>query len=326
MQRSEALAIFNKLKDDMALFGKLVAPEAFYAKTPLFHYEIYKHLMDDSIRRLAIAAPRGHSKSMIATKINVLHKILHKKPNDVLPIVIISESETQSIDFLYDIKSMLSESELIRDVYSLLWGVEFNEGSSKKWTETQIILPNKVKIVAKGTGQKIRGINYRNVRPRLIILDDFESEHNTDTPESVIKNRKWVTNAVIPALADDGRIVIIGNMVADDCFLAWVRENKGWKVLWYRAIDDAWQKPLWKERFSATRLREIRKFDYEDMNNPFGFWREYMNEAIPLMSVVLCQRIFGILITTSLKDALSGFMVYPAWCFQKRMIKKILGQ
>jgi len=265
----------------MALFGKLVAPDAFYAEIPDFHYEIYACLVNKDIRRLAIAAPRGHSKTMVVTKINVLHKILHKESHEILPIVIISESETQSIDFLYDIKTLLQESQLIKDVYETVWGCKFGEEGARKWTETQIILPNKVKVVGKGTGQKIRGINYLNVRPRLIILDDFESEHNTDTPESVIKNRKWVTGAVIPALADDGRIIVVGNMVADDCFLSWVKDNRGWKVLWYSAINSDWTTPLWKERYPVHRLKEIRKYDYDDMDNPFGFWREYMNEAVP---------------------------------------------
>uniref|UniRef100_A0A6H1ZLW7 Putative terminase n=1 Tax=viral metagenome TaxID=1070528 RepID=A0A6H1ZLW7_9ZZZZ len=281
MPSEQSLQLYNTLGNNMALFGKLVAPDAFYAPSPPFHYEIYRDLMNKNIKKLGVAAPRNSAKSMVATKINVLHNILHKDPNYIMPIVIISESESQSIDFLYDIKSMLVESELINSLYSEYWGFNFGEESSKKWTETQIILPNKVKVVAKGTGQKIRGSNYLNVRPRLIILDDFESEHNTDSPEAVVKNRKWVTNAVIPALADDGRIVIIGNMVSDDCFIAWIKENASWTIRWYQAIDDDWQNPLWPERFPKDRLLAIRKYDYEQMDNPFGFWREYMNIPVP---------------------------------------------
>lgn len=278
--------IITSLSKNMAAFGKLLAPDAFYAPIPDFHYEIYSALMNDSIKRLAIAAPRGHSKTLMATKINTIWHIMHKKPEFVLPIVLISESETQSIDFLYDIKVLLTESNLISNHYAPYWGHGFDEESCKayrdgKWTETQIILPNLVKITAKGTGQKIRGCNYRNVRPRLFVIDDFESEHNTENPESVIKNRKWVTNAVIPAMADDGRIIDIGNMITDDCFLAWIKENPGWTVLWYQAIDDDWTTPLWKERFPIERLKNIRKYDYDMMDNPFGFWREYMNIPVP---------------------------------------------
>jgi len=278
---SDTRQLYDTLGRNMALFGRLVAPDAFYANTPAFHYEIYRALMDKNIRKLGIAAPRGHSKTMLVTKINVLWHILYKHPDYVLPIVIISESESQSIDFLYDIKSMLSESEIINTLYAEKWGFNFGEEFAKKWSETQVILPNKVKITAKGTGQKIRGANYRNTRPRLIILDDFESEHNTDSPEAVVKNRRWITNAVIPALADDGRIQLVGNMVSDSCFLTWIRNNPSWKVLWYQAVDDDWAKPLWPERFSLERLRSIRKYDYEEMGNPFGFWREYMNIAVP---------------------------------------------
>jgi len=28
-------------------------------------------------------------------------------------------------------------------------------------------------------------------------------------------------------------------------------------------------------------LKNIQKYDFEEMGNPYGFWREYMNKVIP---------------------------------------------
>jgi len=264
MDSDKIREIYLHHHNNMADFGRDVAPEAFYAETPAFHYEIYSVIMNQSLKRVGIAAPRSHAKSMAATKINTLWHILHKPVNEIWPIVIISESESQSNDFLYDIKRILAESSVIKDVYEPLWGHGFDEEFCRgidecKWTESTIILPNRVKLSAKGARQRIRGVNYRNTRPRLIIMDDFESEFNCDTLEAAIKNRKWVTNTVIPALHDDGRILAICNLVQDWCFMVWVKDNPSWKTLWYQAIDDDWKTPLWPQRFSVERLKKYSK-------------------------------------------------------------------
>lgn len=38
------------------------------------------------------------------------------------------------------------------------------------------------------------------------------------TPEARSKNRKWITEAVVPSLSDDSRIVMIGTVISEDCF------------------------------------------------------------------------------------------------------------
>lgn len=286
--KAERKKLFKYYRNNKIAFGRALNPSAFYADTPPFHHEIMDLLSDPDEKRCGVEAPRSHAKSMMVTKTNTIHEVLHKDPDEILPIVLISESGPQAKDFLYDIKRTLSESRLVRDVYTPLWGHGFSEDycsnvDELKWTEESIILPNQVKISARGTKQKIRGVNFRDTRPKLIILDDFESEYNCETLEAAQSNRRWVTNAVIPALHDNGKIFIIGNLVSDFCFLTWIRENKGWAHLRYQAIDDGWNEPLWPERFPIEKLKNTLKYDYEEMGNPYGFWREYMNQIIQKM-------------------------------------------
>ena len=110
--------------------------------------------------------------------------------------------------------------------------------TAKRWTNNDIILGNGTRIIAVGTGQRVRGFIEGDTRPNLIIVDDFESELNAATLEARAKNRKWMTEAVIPSLSDDGKIVMIGTVISEDCFLYWVKSSESWHVQWYAIWDE----------------------------------------------------------------------------------------
>ena len=128
-----------------------------------------------------------------------------------------------------------------------------------------------------GTGQRVRGFIEGDTRPNLIIIDDFESELNAYTPEARAKNKKWVTEAVIPSLSDEGKIVLIGTVISEDCFLYWIKQSSAWHVLWYSIWDED-EKSIWPERFPKERILQI-KDEFASIGNLNGFYQEYMNIA-----------------------------------------------
>jgi len=263
---------YKKLYENMALFGRYCFPSALNKEIPPFHAEVYKALKNDKYRRVAIAAPRGTAKSTTTSLIYPLWKAAFKKSDEDLFIVIISESQAQSINFLSRIKYHLNNSDRLANLFGDL---SFN--TAKRWTNTDIVLANGTRIVAVGTGQRVRGFIEGDTRPNLIIVDDFESELNAYTPEARAKNKKWMTEAVIPSLSDDGKIVMIGTVISEDCFLYWVKESSAWKVLWYSIWDEN-EVPLWEERFPKERILQI-KDEYASVGNLNGFFQEYMNIA-----------------------------------------------
>ena len=149
--------------------------------------------------------------------------------------------------------------------------------TASRWTHTDIVLANGTRMIAVGTGQRVRGFIEGDTRPNLIIVDDFESELNAFTPEARAKNRKWMTEAVIPSLSDEGKICMIGTVISEDCFLYWAKESSTWKVLWFSIWDEN-QKSIWPERFPKSRILGIRK-EFESVGNLNGFFQEYMNIA-----------------------------------------------
>lgn len=262
----------KKLRDNVGLFGKTMFPTAINKDVPPFHHEIYQALRNDSKKRVLIAAPRGTAKSTVTSLILPLHKIAFKPTNKDLFIVIISESQSQSINFLSRIKYHLTHSTNFKNIFG-----DYSGNTAKRWTNNDIVLANGARVIAVGTGQRVRGFIEGDTRPNLIIVDDYESELNAYTAEARAKNRKWITEAVIPSLSDDGRVVMIGTVISEDCFLYWAKESPAWHVLWFSIYDDS-GKSIWEERFPEERIQQI-KSEFESVGNLNGFYQEYMNEA-----------------------------------------------
>ena len=262
----------KKLRNNMALFGRHCFPTALRKSTPPFHKDVYSALANDNKRRVLIAAPRGTAKSTVTTLIFPLWRIAFKKTDEDLFIVIISESQTQSINFLSRIKYHLTHSEKFKDIFG-----DLGPNTARRWTNNDVVLANGARIIAVGTGQRVRGFIEGDTRPNLIVVDDFESELNAFTPEARAKNRKWVTEAVIPSLSDEGKIAMIGTVISEDCFLYWAKDSPAWHTLWYSIWDED-EKSIWPERFPKSRINEIKK-EFASVGNLNGFYQEYMNIA-----------------------------------------------
>ena len=266
------LEALKKMRSNMALFGRYCFPTALRKQTPPFHHEVYASLKDDDIRRVLIAAPRGTAKSTVTTLIYPLWRTAFKASNEDLFIVIISESQAQSINFLSRIKYHLTHSDKFKQVFG-----DMGPNTAARWTGTDVVLANGTRIVAVGTGQRVRGFIEGDTRPNLIVVDDFESELNAFTSEARAKNRKWITEAVIPSLSDEGKICMIGTVISEDCFLYWAKDSSAWKTLWYSIWDED-QKSIWPEMFPKELILEI-KSEFSSVVNINGFYQEYMNIA-----------------------------------------------
>ena len=143
-------------------------------------------------------------------------------------------------------------------------------------------------MIAKGTSQRLRGKKELSTRYTGIVLDDFESEINTKTPESRMQIKNWVTSAVYPAIDFDkgGFLWCNGTIIHYDSFLNNILdrykqsqkngEEYSWEIYSRKAIEDG--KPIWPSRWPIKKLEERKQF-YIDSGTPSKFYQEYMNQA-----------------------------------------------
>jgi predicted phage terminase large subunit-like protein len=220
--------------------------------TPPFHREIWALCCSEE-KKVAIAAPRGHSKSTCVTHAFVLAALLFREKRYVL---IISDTEGQATEFLGDIKMELSENvELMQafGVHKFLKDsatdviVEFTDGS-------------KFRIRAVGAEQKVRGRKWGGTRPDLIVCDDLESDEAVESDARREKFKNWFFKAVLPAMSDRGHIRVIGTILHLDSLLFGLINNKSWKTKLYRAHKgfDDFSELLWPEKWPVERLKAER--------------------------------------------------------------------
>ena len=124
-QKKQAL---KKLYNNMALFERTCFPTALRKATPPFHHEIYKDLRNQDKKRVLIAAPRGTAKSTVTSLLLPMHRIAFKQDNQEEFIVIISESQAQSINFLSRIKYHLTHSDRFKQLFETKVLIQLKDG------------------------------------------------------------------------------------------------------------------------------------------------------------------------------------------------------
>ena len=263
------------------------------AETAEFHREIWRYICSSNTK-VAIAAPRNHAKSTVVTHAYVLASVLFREESYV---VIVSDTSTQSTQFLGDIKKELMENEDLRNLFGVRQLIKDTEDDIICEMDDNALF----RIQAKGSEQKLRGLKWKNRRPGLIICDDFENDEIVMNKERRIKFKRWFYGALLPALSDKGKIRIVGTILHLDSLLenlmpasllsnvfngfkSVVREDLreytnvklSWKSIKYRAHTDDFKKLLWPEKKSAEEFK-ASKADYTRQGLADVYSQEMLN-------------------------------------------------
>lgn len=243
------------------------------APIPTFHRQMWELCASDS-RRIAMCAPRNHAKSTAITHAFTLASALFRNARYIL---IVSDTETQASNFLMDIKQELLENTDIQEFFDIK--------GFKKDSVTDIIVECndgwRFRITAQGAEQKVRGKKWGNQRPDLVIVDDLENDEMVESQERREKLRNWFLKALVPALSDDGRIIVVGTILHLDSLLYRLLHNKSWEHLFFKAHKsfDDFSELLWPEKWPVERLKEERD---EKINEgmPEVYSQEYLNNPL----------------------------------------------
>lgn len=240
-------------------------------KTPQFHWDAWEMCCSDA-RHVAIAAPRGHAKTSAITHAYTLAMVLLRQRDFVL---IVSDTETQAIEFLGDIKTELAENEGIKETFGIKKLV--------KDTENNIIVRMNdgytFRILAKGSEQKVRGLKWKGKRPNLIVGDDLENDESVANPDRREKFRKWIFNALLPCGSDDCLYRFAGTVLHMDSWLNRVLADESWTTRRFAAHNADFSEILWPEKFPRERLESIRQL-YINQGDLSGYSQEYLNNPI----------------------------------------------
>jgi len=139
----------------------------------------------------------------------VMYLTLTKRKRNV---ILTSDSETNAIRLLLPYRANLEANGRIKAYY----GEQMNLGS---WTEKEFITKGGVAFRALGAGQSPRGSRNEEIRPDVIIPDDFDTDEDCRNPETIKKKWDWFENALYPtrSISEPTLILWCGNIIAKDC-------------------------------------------------------------------------------------------------------------
>lgn len=263
-------------------------------ETPTCHREWWQ--MCCSKRKLvAISAPRGFAKSTAITHSYTLAAALFRERKYIL---VVSDTVTQAVQFLGDIKREIGDNDDLRELFGIHEFV--------KDTEDDLIVRftdgGQFRIQAKGAEQKLRGLKWDNKRPDLVVCDDIENDEAVSNRDRRTKLKRWFYGALVPILADNGIIRIVGTILHMDSLLESLmpenqlghsrmkqiireelKEYTECKTVWYsakyKAHNEDFSKLLWPVKKSAEQLKEIRE-DYIRQGLQDVYSQEYLNIPI----------------------------------------------
>lgn len=223
--------------------------------------------------RIAIAAPRDHAKSTIASLAYLLWSLCYGHEKHVL---LISGALDQANAHLDNLKYELEQNLFLRMDFPDVCEPEDAKPAPERWSASEIITRNEIKVTAMGAGKRFRGLRYLWNRPTLIILDDVEVPEQVRTREQRQKMVDWLNKTCINALGQNGNLIMVGTVLHWDSLLSGILRKGGpWVTKKFQAIQ-ADGSSLWPAKWPlellAQRKAEIGSlaFEQEFQNNPIS--------------------------------------------------------
>lgn len=191
----------------------------------------------------------------------VLFLVLTGKKKNVL---LVSSSEKNAIRLLAPYQANLEANQRIIAYY----GEQMSLGN---WTEDEFITKGGAAFRALGKGQSPRGSRNEEVRPDVLLVDDYDTDESVRNPDMVTKDWEWYEKALYPtrSTSEDTLILWAGNIIADDCCVVRAGQMADhWDVINIRMVninkpdpknDYRDGKSVWPEKNSEERINRLLK-------------------------------------------------------------------
>jgi len=246
----------ERARHDKLFFMQTYLPHYFYGEFGDFHEE-WAGFGDLKDEVALVAAPREHAKSTFFTFGDPLHDICYVLRHF---IIIVSDTNNQATGFTLPMRLELEDNPRLRHDFGNLRG--------NAWAKNDFTTANGVRVLARGRGEKTRGLKNRQWRPDKAVVDDFENDTNVRNATLVKEGKEWLLKAVLGSLGAGYVFIMVGNLFHPKSVLAQLMADKDeeGRPLYisrvYRAILDEGKpeaRPLWPAIWSLERLAQKRR-------------------------------------------------------------------
>ena len=249
---------------DSELFCKTFFPKAFRQESPSFARKLW-HILDAPQFRLVNAQLfRGAGKT---TRLRAFtaKRIAYGISRTILYV---GKSEDHAIKSINWIKQQVEHNRLYRDLFQL------SPGERWRGEEAQIkhgVEDCSIWIKGMGVTGSIRGINFDDWRPDLVVADDILDEENTATPEQREKLDALLYGALMNGLAPasenpNAKLVLLQTPLNRDDQSSRAAADPAFTTIripcWTDETADQasqYQESVWPARWSNIELRQLKQ-------------------------------------------------------------------
>lgn len=254
-----------ELEADTIEWIKFFFPKFAYADFAPFHKKAIKRLTESMEWYEVLSWSRELSKSTVCMFV-VLNLVLTGKKKNV---ILTSNSKDNADRLLEPYRAQLDTNQRIKAYYGLQYSIgkwEMGEFTTKKGAAFRAI----------GAGQSPRGTRNDEIRPDVILVDDFDTDEECRNPDIIEKKWKWFEDALMPTRSISSPLLVVwcGNIIAKDCCIT--RAGKmadNWDVV---NIRDKKGKSTWPGKNTEAHIDRVlskistRAAQQEYFNNPLS--------------------------------------------------------
>jgi len=264
---------------DIKMTCGIIFPDIFYADFSLLHQKIFD-LINSGYKRIAIAAPRGIGKTSIARAV-AMRAILFRMSNF---IVYLSNSATSAEMQTENIKRDLLSNYNVKTLFGNIKEAIGSDGSmDESFSKASWTAYGSTFILPRGAGQQVRGLNWNNKRPDLVIIDDLENKDEIKNPDNRAKLKSWFHSDLMKTegkYSKEGSIFIyIDTIKHEDSLLVDLIDSPEWASIQLAICDENYKSfdtnymtdtEVQAEVEEHRRLGTLDEFYMERMNIPIS--------------------------------------------------------
>lgn len=262
-------------KGDLDFLAALIMPLVFtYCFPPVFK-SVWQWLIGYIHQRrtfpqLALGLPRGFGKSTLM-KIFLIYCILF---TDRKFILVVAATAKLAQNIVSDVMDMLEEPNIKSVFGDWKLGVEKDTQELKKFG----FRGRNITIAAAGAETKVRGLNIKNERPDVILMDDIQSRECADSVVQSESLESWMIGTLMKAKSPTGcMFLFVANMYPTKLsLLRKLKTNPTWiKFIAGGILADGTS--LWEELQPIAQLTAEFENDLA-MGHPEIFYSEVLND------------------------------------------------
>lgn len=263
--------------------------EIFYAPFSILHQQIFD-LINSGHKRIAIAAPRGIGKTSIARAV-AMRAILFRLKKF---IIYLSNSATSAEMQTENIKRDLISNAQVRKLFgsikdSISNTMHIDESFSKSaWTAY-----GEIYILPRGAGQQVRGLNWSNHRPELVVIDDLEDKNEIRSEENRKKLKDWFWSDLMKTedrYHKGCTFIYIDTIKHEDSLLVDLIESPEWATIQLSICDENYKS--YDSNYMTDAEIKAEVDEHRRLGTLDSFYMERMNVPIATEDAVFKQEYF----------------------------------